>query len=59
MACSMDQFGGRPSNNWQFTLWGKNLTNVKYSVYTTANVVGDEESPAAPLTFGITVARHF
>jgi iron complex outermembrane receptor protein len=49
-----------PSNgDWQLMLWGKNLTNVKYSVYTTANVVGDEESPGAPLTFGITVSRHF
>jgi outer membrane receptor protein involved in Fe transport len=38
---------------------GKNLTNTRYSIYTTANIVGDEESPAPPLTYGVTVSRHF
>ncbi|WP_374573739.1 TonB-dependent receptor [Phenylobacterium sp.] len=44
---------------WQVTVWGKNLTDVQYSIYTTANVVGDEESPAPPRTYGVTVTRHF
>jgi iron complex outermembrane receptor protein len=48
-----------PGNQWEFMLWGKNLTDVQYSIYTTANVVGDEESPAPPRTFGVTVSHHF
>jgi iron complex outermembrane receptor protein len=44
---------------WEMMLWGKNLGGEQYSIYTTANVVGDEESPAAPRTFGITATRHF
>jgi iron complex outermembrane receptor protein len=45
--------------HWEVKLWAKNITNTKYSIYTTANVVGDEESPAPPLTFGLTVTHHF
>jgi iron complex outermembrane receptor protein len=45
--------------HWEARLWAKNITNTHYSIYTTANVVGDEESPAPPLTFGLTVTRHF
>ena len=48
-----------PGNQWEFMLWGKNLTDVQYSIYTTANVVGDEESPAPPRTFGVSVSHHF
>jgi iron complex outermembrane receptor protein len=44
---------------WDVRLWGKNLNGARYSTYTTANIVGDEESPAPPRTFGITVGRHF
>jgi outer membrane receptor protein involved in Fe transport len=40
-------------------LWVKNLNGAEYSIYTTANVVGDEESPAPPRTFGLTVSTHF
>lgn len=40
-------------------LWVKNLLQQKYSVYTTANIVGDEETPAAPRSFGITGGIHF
>jgi iron complex outermembrane receptor protein len=47
--------GGR----WDLTVWAKNITGTQYSIYTTANVVGDEESPAPPRTFGFTVSRHF
>jgi outer membrane receptor protein involved in Fe transport len=38
---------------------GKDLTDVRYPIYTTANVVGDEESPAPPRTFGVTISHHF
>ncbi len=49
-----------PANShWELMVWGKNLNGAKYSVYTTANVVGDEESPGAPRTFGVTATHHF
>jgi iron complex outermembrane receptor protein len=44
---------------WEVTAWAKNITGAEYSIYTTANVVGDEESPAPPRTFGVTVTHHF
>jgi len=44
---------------WSVRFWGKNITGTKYSIYTTANVVGDEETPAPPATFGVTVSRRF
>jgi iron complex outermembrane receptor protein len=44
---------------WRVTAWVKNLTQAKYSIYTTANVIGDEESPAPPRTYGLTVAHDF
>jgi iron complex outermembrane receptor protein len=46
-------------NRWDVMLWVKNLNGAEYSIYTTANVVGDEESPAPPRTFGLTVSTHF
>jgi iron complex outermembrane receptor protein len=48
-----------PDNSWDFTVWARNITDRQYSIYTTANVVGDEESPAPPRTFGITIGHHF
>ena len=49
-----------PDNGrWELKVWAKNITDTHYSIYTTANVVGDEESPAPPRTFGLTVTRHF
>lgn len=47
-----------PGSRWDLLLWGKNLTATEYSIYTTANVVGDEESPAPPRTFGLTLDMH-
>jgi len=47
-----------PSAHYEIRLWTKNMLNQKYSVYTTANIVGDEESPAPPRTFGATVGIH-
>ena len=46
-------------DHWSLKLWAKNITDTQYSIYTTANVVGDEESPAPPRTFGVSVTRHF
>ena len=44
----------------RLTLWGKNLTDAEYSVYTISNTAGgDLEAPAAPLTFGITGEFRF
>jgi iron complex outermembrane receptor protein len=48
-----------PDSGWDFMVWAKNITDRQYSIYTTANVVGDEESPAPPRTFGITISHHF
>jgi len=47
------------SGVWDVRLWVKNLLGEKYSVYTTANIVGDEETPAAPRTYGVTARVHF
>ncbi len=49
----------RNDDRWEVTVWAKNITGAEYSIYTTANVVGDEESPAPPRTFGLTVTHHF
>ena len=49
----------QPNAQWDLKAWAKNITGTRYSIYTTANVVGDEESPAPPRTFGVTVTRHF
>jgi iron complex outermembrane receptor protein len=48
-----------PDPSWSLMVWAKNMTSTQYSIYTTANVVGDEESPAPPLTVGITASKHF
>jgi iron complex outermembrane receptor protein len=48
-----------PNTKWEVTAWAKNITGTQYSIYTTANVVGDEESPAPPRTFGVTLTHHF
>ncbi|MBV9508832.1 MAG: TonB-dependent receptor, partial [Caulobacteraceae bacterium] len=45
--------------HWELKLWAKNITGTQYSIYTTANVVGDEQTPAPPRTVGFTVTRHF
>jgi iron complex outermembrane receptor protein len=47
------------NTKWEVTAWAKNITGTEYSIYTTANVVGDEESPAPPRTFGVTLTHHF
>jgi iron complex outermembrane receptor protein len=47
------------NTKWEVTAWAKNITGTQYSIYTTANVVGDEESPAPPRTFGVTLTHHF
>jgi iron complex outermembrane receptor protein len=47
-----------PSGRYEVRLWTKNLLGEKYSVYTTANIVGDEETPAPPRTFGVTLGVH-
>lgn len=47
--------GGR----WNVRLWGKNLLNKQYYTYESAAAVGDEGSPAPPLTFGATFGLHW
>jgi len=47
------------NTKWVVTAWAQNITGTEYSIYTTANVVGDEESPAPPRTFGVTLTHHF
>ncbi len=44
---------------WNLRLWGKNLLKQKYYSYESAAAVGDEGSPAPPLTFGFTFGAHW
>ncbi|HWS63652.1 MAG TPA: TonB-dependent receptor [Steroidobacteraceae bacterium] len=45
--------------NWDARFWGKNLLSKRYYSYATDQAFGDDASPAAPLTYGITVGYHF
>lgn len=40
-------------------LWVKNLLKEKYYIFSASSAVGDEGSPAAPRTYGITLGYHF
>jgi iron complex outermembrane receptor protein len=44
---------------WDTRIWGKNLLSKRYYSYATDQAFGDDASPAAPLTYGITVGFHF
>ena len=44
--------------SWGFSIWGRNLTNVKYSLNSSANTVSGTYSPGAPRTFGVTLRSH-
>ena len=45
---------------WVYSVWGKNLSNVEYSLYTSSTApFGDELSPAPPRTFGVKAAYKF
>lgn len=46
-------------SDWRFSVWGKNLGNSKYSVYSNEGGNGDEYSPAPPRTFGIAARLAF
>ncbi len=48
-----------PDGVWNVRLWGKNLLQQRYYIYATAQVMGNEASPAPPLTFGATVSYHW
>jgi iron complex outermembrane recepter protein len=49
------------SDQWQFQLWGKNLTGQKYLTdeLETAGVIGNRYYPGPPLTFGIQATYKF
>jgi iron complex outermembrane receptor protein len=44
---------------WDVRLWGKNLLSRRYYSYATDQAFGDDASPAAPLTYGLTFGCHF
>ncbi len=45
---------------YRLSLWGKNLADEEYSVYTISNnMAGDLEAPASPLTFGVSAEVSF
>jgi iron complex outermembrane receptor protein len=48
-----------PDGIWNVRLWGKNLLAQRYYIYATAQVMGNEASPAPPATFGATVSYHW
>ena len=48
-----------PKELWDVRVWGKNLTSRRYYSYATDQEFGDDASPAAPLTFGISFGYHY
>jgi len=48
-----------PQGIWDARIWGKNLTSRRYYSYETDQEFGDDASPAAPLTFGISFGYHY
>jgi iron complex outermembrane recepter protein len=48
-----------PAQIWDVRVWGKNLSSRRYYSYATDQQFGDDASPAAPLTFGITFGYHY
>jgi len=48
-----------PAGGWDVRIYGKNLTSRRYYSYETDQAFGDDASPAAPLTYGVTVGYHY
>jgi iron complex outermembrane recepter protein len=49
-----------PSSHYDIRLWGANLTNVQYYSFGSESLgYGQQFSPEAPRTYGITVGMHF
>lgn len=44
-----------PSERYFVRAWGKNLLDTEYSISTTTSGLGDSQSPAPPLSFGVTL----
>jgi len=44
---------------WSLTLWGKNLLDEEYSIYTETGPFADQYSPGAPLTFGLEIRARY
>lgn len=49
-----------PTSHYDIRLWGANLTNVQYFSYGSETIgYGQQFSPEAPRTFGISLGMHF
>jgi iron complex outermembrane recepter protein len=46
------------NDRWSIRFWGKNITSTKYWGYVTTSANGDNYSPAAPATYGVTASMH-
>jgi iron complex outermembrane receptor protein len=50
------QLSWAPNDTWEVRVWGKNLTNKNYNVYSNSNgTFGDAVSAAPPRTYGLTI----
>jgi iron complex outermembrane recepter protein len=45
--------------NYDIRLWAKNITDRKYYTFESAFAFGDIGSPAAPVTYGVSIEAHF
>jgi len=53
---------GYSTDNWDFTLWGRNITDDEYllsSFPSVAQAGSFSGYPNQPRTYGLTVRRHF
>ena len=48
-----------PSKKFDVRLWGKNLTDKRYTVFGSTSPTGDQVADSDPRTFGITLGAHF
>lgn len=48
-----------PNDKYEVKVWGNNLLQQYYYTFFTETTFGDQYSPAAPRTFGITLSEHF
>jgi len=48
-----------PSDSFEIRLWGKNLTDKYYAVYSSPTQLNDLLAPAAPRTYGVTATVRF
>jgi iron complex outermembrane receptor protein len=50
---------GSKSQQWDIRIWGRNLLDRHFYVFTNQTNLGDDYNPSAPRTIGATVGFHF